>query len=410
MERFFDKIGCGGLGKAFYRFLYTHVGFQIFYSLQSTFMNVLLMRVTGGSATAMKFNIISTLIAGVTLAAAVPVAKRRSLLFPLRAGVVMYLLMYVSFFVMFDRVDTAMPVLAVFSGMGSGCYWYAYNMSVGGYLSDGNRDKGIGILGTGQGIATLAVPFIAGAVISSFDGLAGSMVVFGMALAVSVVTIIISLGLVRLPQGDLHVRYDKALKITFTDRSMFGWFWSTFVRGIRLGTLMFFLNLLLYEVVESEFIVGFSNLLSGAIAILGTMVYSRVVTGKTRFRSMTVSTTVLAVGALALLMKGPVPVILFSMLNSFFGGFLNNPAGSIFYAAIELPAHADCQGEFNGIRETTLSIGKAAGIAFTMYFADLLSPAIAILILTLSQYLMIVLQIPIQRVLDRHAAEAGKNR
>ncbi|MBQ4051654.1 MAG: hypothetical protein IJD13_08485, partial [Oscillospiraceae bacterium] len=59
------------------------------------------------------------------------------------------------------------------------------------------------------------------------------------------------------------------------------------------------------------------------------------------------------------------------------------------------------QGEFNGIREAILSIGMAGGIAFTMYFSDLFSPAVAILLLTLSQYLMIVLHIPIQRVLDR---------
>ena len=52
-------------------------------------------------------------------------------------------------------------------------------------------------------------------------------------------------------------------------------------------------------------------------------------------------------------------------------------------------------------KKVALSIGKALGIVFTMYFADLLSPAIAILILTLSQYLMIVLQIPIQRILDK---------
>ena len=146
-------------------------------------------------------------------------------------------------------------------------------------------------------------------------------------------------------------------------------------------------------------------MISGIIAILGSMAYGRVVNGRNRFKSMYISTTVLAAGALMLRLNGAVPVILFAMLNSFFGGFLNNPAGSIFYATIELPAHADYQGEFNGIREMTLSVGKALGIAFTMYFAGLLSPGIAILILTLSQYLMIVLQIPIQKVLDKHQSE-----
>lgn len=402
MEKLLSKMGYGGLGKNFHRFFLTHVGYQVFVSLQTTFMNVLLMRVTGGSDTAMIFNIIATLVAGMALILSVPLAKRTSSTFPLRLGIVMYLLMYVVFFVMFNHVDTAMPIMAVFSGIGNGCYFYAYNISIGGYLKDGTRDKGLGLLSTGQGIASLAVPFIAGWVISSFEGLTGYLVVFGMGLAVSVATVIISLGLIKLPKDDPYTHYKKALKITFTDLPMTGWFFSTFFRGVRLGTMMFFLNLLLYEVAESEFIIGFSNLLSGTLAILGAMVYGRTVTGKSRFKSMYLSTTILAAGALMLRLPGAVPVILFAMLNSFFGGFLNNPAGSIFYATVELPAHAGYKGEFNGIREMTLSTGKALGIAFTMYFADLLSPGIAILILTLSQYLMIVLQIPIQKVLDQH--------
>ncbi|MBR6791346.1 MAG: MFS transporter [Oscillospiraceae bacterium] len=400
MEKLLTKVGYGGLGKNFYRFFFTHTGVQIFTSLQPTFMNVLLMRVTGGSDTAMKFNIISTLISGFTLAASVPLAKRTSSVYPLRLGIVMYLAMYLTFFVMFDHVGAAMPLLAVFSGLGSGFYWYAYNIGAGGYLDNENRDKGIGLLSIGHGFSSLAVPFIAGLIISSFDGLAGYLVVFAMGFAVSVMTVIVSVGLEKLPQGDRRTHYGTALKITFTDRGMHAWFWSTLVRGIRLGTLQFFLNLLVYEVAASEFVVGFSGLLSGIMAILGATVYGRIVTKKNRFRSMTVATTVLAAGALALLLDGSAPVILFAMLNSFFGGFLNNPAGSIFYAAIELPAHAPYQGELNGIREAILSIGMAAGIAFTMHFADLLSPAVAILILTVSQYLMILLHVPIQKVLD----------
>lgn len=401
MEKLFEKAGYGGMGKNFYRFFFTHTGFQIFTSLQPTFMNILLMRVTGGSDTAMKFNIISTLISGFTLAASVPLAKRTSSVFPLRLGIAMYLAMYVAFFAMFNHVEAAMPVLAVFSGLGGGFYWYAYNIGAGGYLDNENRDKGVGLLSVGYGISSLAVPFIAGSIISAFEGLAGYLVVFAMGFAVAVATVIVSFGLLKLPQGDNATHYDIALKITFTDPGMHAWFWSTFVRGIRLGTLQFFLNLLLYEVAASEFVVGFSNLLSGTMAVLGAMVYGRIVTRKNRFRSMTVATTVLAAGALALLLDGSVPVVLFAMLNSFFGVFLNNPAGSIFYAAIELPAHEAYQGEFNGIREAILSIGMAGGIAFTMYFSDLFSPAVAILLLTLSQYLMIVLHIPIQRVLDR---------
>ena len=408
MEKLFTKVGCGGLGKAFYRFFYTHMGFLVFTNLHGTFMNTLLMRVTGDTEAAMKFNIITALITGPILGVAAALAKRTSIACPMRVGVALYLCMYAVFFLMFDRVDAAMPILAVFSGLGAGFYWYAFNMGVGCYLNDENRDRGFALIGVGAEIVALAVPFLSGSVISSFEGLTGYLVVFGLGLVVAAVTVFLSLRVEPLNLYDRRTHYRETFRAVFRDPGMPGLFASTLVKGIRMGTLMFFLNLLIYEAAESEFVVGFSGTLSAVLGILASVVYGRLITKKNRFRSMYIATTVLAAGAFALLIPGAVPVVLFAMLNTFFTGFLINPTGSIFHAAIELPEYTEWQGEFNGIRETALSVGKALGIAFTMYFADLLSPAIAILILTLSQYPMIALLIPIQRVLDRRHGTSGQ--
>ena len=403
MEKLLGKMGYGGLGKIFYKFFYTHVGFVIFTSLHGAFMNTLLIRVTGDSDAAMKFNIISYIVMGFTMAAAVAVTKRTSVVFILRTGVVMYLLMYATFFLMFDDLAAAMPVLATFSGLGGGTYWYANNLGLGGYLTDNTRDKGLGLTSMAESLAGLVAPFISGSIISSFEGLAGYLVVFGLGLAVSAVTVIISIGLVDLPMGDRNIHYGTASKIAFGDGSMFCLMIANFMKGIRMGTLLFFLNLLIYEAVASEFVVGLSNLLAGIMGVLGAMVYGRLVKERSRFGSMWIGTSVLAAGAFTLLLDGPVPIILFSMLNSFFSFFLLNPPVSIFITAIQLPENTDYQGELHGIREIFLSLGKAVGVAFTMYFATLLSPAIAILILTLSQYLMILLQMPIQKVLEKRS-------
>lgn len=401
MEKILAKLGYGGLGKAFYSFFYTHLGYVIFTSLHDVFMSTLLIRVTGSSDAAMEFNIISGLIMGLVMAASVAVTKRTSIVFILRTGIVMYLAMYLTFFVMFDHLDKAMPLLAAFSGLGAGTYWYANNLGLGGYLSDGTRDRGLGLVSMGEGLASLAVPFISGWIISSFEGLTGYVTVFGLGLAVSAVTVIISMSLVRLPMGDVRTHYGEALKISFCKKEMLLLMASNGLKGVRLGTLYFFLNLLIYEAAESEFIVGLSNLLAGLAGVLGAMAYGRLIKEKSRFASMWVSTTILAAGALTLLIPGSVPIIVFSMLNSFFGFFLLNPSISIYFAAVQLPEHTDYQGEIHGIREIVASVGKAVGIAFTMYCSSLLSPAVAILILTLLQYLMILLQIPVQRILDR---------
>ncbi|MBQ4051292.1 MAG: hypothetical protein IJD13_06645, partial [Oscillospiraceae bacterium] len=318
MEKLLGKLGYGGLGRIFYKFFYTHIGYIIFTGLHSAFMNTLLIRVTGDSAAAMKFNIISYFVMGITMALAVAVTKRTSVVFILRTGIVMYLLMYVTFFVMFDDLAAAMPIMATFSGLGGGTYWYANNLGLGGYLVDETRDKGLGLTSMAESLAGLIAPFISGTIISSFEGLAGYLVVFGLGLVVSAVTIMVSIGLTNIPLGDLNIHYGVASKIAFGNKRMHCLMIANFMKGIRMGTLLFFLNLLVYDAVASEFVVGLSNLLSGAMGVVGAMVYGRMIKESSRFRSMWVGTTVLAVGAFTLLLDGPVPIIIFSMLNSFF--------------------------------------------------------------------------------------------
>lgn len=134
MEKIFSRLGYGGLGQAFYRFFSTHIRFVVFTNLHGVFMNTLLVRVTGDSNVALKFNIIVYIVMGVSMAASVWVTKRTSPVFTLRTGIVMYLLMYATFFLTLDHLDVSMPLLAIFSGLGASTYWYANNLGLGAHL------------------------------------------------------------------------------------------------------------------------------------------------------------------------------------------------------------------------------------------------------------------------------------
>lgn len=401
MDKFFSRLGGGGLGRAFYFFLCTHLGFMIFTNLHGVFINTLLMRVTGDSDIAMKFNLISYLVMGPAMAFSVWVTKRTSPVFILRTGVVMYLMMYLTFFVFLEHLGQAMPLLAIFSGLGAGTYWYANNLGLGGYLTDLNRDKGLGLSSMGEGIVSLTIPFLSGSIISRFEGLTGYLVVFGLGLLVAVATVILSIKLAPLPSLGNKTHYKEAIKAVLNGKELFWLMMANLLKGIRSGILGFFLSLLLYEVIQSEFIVGLNTLLSGILAIVSAALYGRLIKGKNRFLSMVASTTALMAAALLLLKLTPATIILFSMLNSFCGYFSLNPTMSLYFAAIQLPQYTDLQGEFHGIRELFMTVGRAAGILFTMYCSGIISPVLVLLILTATQYPMIAMLLPLRRIMQK---------
>lgn len=400
-SKLLSRFGYTGLGQAFYRFFSTHLGYMVFTSLHSAFMTTLLIRVTGDSAAAMKFNIIHYLVMGPAMALSVYVTKKTSPVFTLRTGIAMYLMMYLTFFLTLEHLGQSMPLLAFFSGMGSGTYWYANNLGLGGYLEDDNRDKGLGLMSMGEGVVSLTVPFLSGTIISRFEGLAGYLVVFGLGLAVATFTVLMSMTLAPLSGLGSRTHYRQALKISFCNKSFFLMMSANLIKGLRAGTMGFFMNLILYETVKSEFAVGLSTLLSGLVAIAGAALYGRIVREKNRFRSMLISTTVLMAGALALLHPTPVVIILFSMLNGFCGCFLQNPTMSIYFSAIQQPEYQEMQGEFHGIKEMFMTVGRVAGILFAMFGSSLLSPAVVVLLLTVTQYLMVAMQLPVKRALEQ---------
>ncbi|MCI8602120.1 MAG: MFS transporter [Oscillospiraceae bacterium] len=404
MDRFLSRLGYGGLGQPFYRFFRTHLGFVIFTNLHGVFINTLLMRVSGDSGIAMKFNLISYLVMGPMMALAVGLTKKTSPVFTLRIGVGMYLGMYLAFFLGLSNLARVMPLMAIFSGLGAGSYYYANNLGFGGYLTDAERDRGFGLSSMGEGIAALAVPFLSGSIISRFEGLAGYLIVFGLGMAMAAVTVIFSMSLAPLPSMGNKTRYREALHVSFCNGPFCLMMFSNLIKGIRAGLLGFFLSLILYEVVQSEFTVGLNTLLSGGFGILGAMIYGRVVREKQRFPSMLISTTVLIAASLLLLNLTPAAIIVFSILNSFCGYFLANPTMTLYYAVIQLPEYEALQGEFHGIKELFITVGRAAGILFAMTCGGIVSPVLMVVLLTLTQYPMIAMLLPVQKLLAARKA------
>lgn len=389
MEQLKETFGFDRVSKAFLRFFYTHMGFLVFTNLHDVFINTLLFRYTGDSNIVMRFNIYMYTFWGIIFMLSVVLAKKRSPVTCMRLGIICYILMYIAFFACISFLDKCVPVLALFAGAGGGCYWLSNSINIGEYADEESRDVGMGLIGVGGGIVSLCMPFLSGLLISRFEGLTGYLVMFGLALAVAIMTIIVSLSLAPVQMDDTNVYYKEATSLCVFDPIFRDLMLSSAIKGIRDGTMGFFLNILLYEVITSEFVVGVNTLLAGVASVLCSLFYGRLVHGDNRIKWMYWSTHALMIGALLLLKLSPVTIIIFSMINAVFRFYLMNPCASVYYSMVQTrPEISKMAYEFHGIKEGVLTFGRVGGIFFAMIMPSSMAVAV-ILVLTATQYAMV---------------------
>ena len=378
----FDRVSDG-----FLKFFYTHTGFLVFTNLHDVFINTLFFRYTGDSNIVMRFNIYMYIFWGIIFAASVVLAKKRSPVACMRLGIISYILMYITFFLCINFLDKCVPLLALLAGAGGGCYWLSNSITLGEYADEESRDAGMGLIGVGGGIVSLCMPFFSGLIISCFEGLTGYLVVFGLALVVAVMTILVSMTLPPVQMQDTNVYYKEATHLCIFDPIFRDLMISSSIKGIRDGTMGFFLSVLLYEVITSEFVVGVNTLLAGIAGILCSMVYGRLVNVKNRIKWMYWSTHALMLGALLLLKLSPVTIILMSIINAVFRFYLMNPCAGVYYSMLDKPELNKMAYEFHGIKEIVLTFGRVGGIWFAMIMPSSMAVAV-ILVLTATQYAM----------------------
>ena len=387
IERMKKSFGFDRVSDGFLKFFYTHTGFLVFTNLHDVFINTLLFRYTGDSNIVMRFNIYMYLFWGVIFAASVVLAKKRSPVACMRFGIISYILMYITFFACINFLDKSVPLLALLAGAGGGCYWLSNSINLGEYAEEESRDAGMGLIGVGGGIVSLCMPFFSGLIISRFEGLTGYLVVFALALVVAVITILISLSLPPVQMQDTNVYYKEATKLCIYDPIFRDLMISSSIKGIRDGTMGFFLSVLLYEVITDEFVVGVNTLLAGIAAILCSMVYGRLVNSKNRIKWMYWSTHALMLGALLLLKLTPAAIILMSIINAVFRFYLMNPCAGVYYSMLVRPELSKMAYEFHGIKEIVLTFGRVGGIFFAMVMPSSMAVTV-ILVLTATQYAM----------------------
>ena len=144
--------------------------------------------------------------------------------------------------------------------------------------------------------------------------------------------------------------------------------------------------------VKNELLVGFNTFLSAAAAIASYVIASRILSLANRVRYMGIAVAVLTgIAALCILHLSPMTVILYTVVNSFFAGFLENSTYSTFLDMMQrVPEMDDHRPELLAVNDTVLELGRCVGlsiiIVMNVYVGEDVGVQVwSLLVLTLTQ-------------------------
>lgn len=373
-----------------------YIFLMIYTTLESIFVNTLLYRITPDISIVIIYRGITYISTATTMHLAAYAIHRKNPVTVVKLGGAIFLTMYIVLFFCMDYMDTFMYLTAILSGAGGGFYWVGHNSLLSHYTVPRNRDVGVSILCIIQGIATLFVPIISGSVISLGEAIfsspsIGYRVMFGVGMATVIAQIRYQSKLPAVEQSVRESEVKLTLKLLRKDITFKYMMCFECLRGFRDGAFGFILNMILFELITSESLVGLNAFLTGIMSITGAWAYGKLVKPSLRPRYTVIATTVMMLFCSIMLFKSSAPVVmLFAMVNSFFALFITNSAA---ISAIDIMTKNSlkrkCLGESLSFREVTLTIGRVSGLlVLTLFPATMTGRIIAMLILTLTQYFL----------------------
>ena len=387
-------LGLDRLTDTFRTFALLHFGFLIFNNLQTVFINTLFFRLTGGADTTLQYNLITYVFKPIGTTLAMYYASKKGSTKAMRLGFFTFIFLYAFFLCVMDAAVWFMPVIAFLVSWAGGYYWMGYCIKVPLYTTDDNRDVSLSVIGMGTGIVNLIMPTITGGIISACagvmaGGLLGYYIMFALSIVVALVTVY---HLKKLPKDqviDSKVSLKRGFRKTFRNRLMLEAVCAEFLKGIREGTLAFYLNILLFELIQSEALIGANTLLTGLFSILAYWVLGKRLKPSNRIRYMAGGVTTMLVCTLILFVQMDViTILLFSVINAFFNNFLLSPGNGIYYSVVQKTCPTNTESaEFSTVKSFFLDYRRVAGVLLVMLMPKTTYGSVwGILLLTVLQY------------------------
>ncbi len=373
------------LPNAFIRFLIVQALFTAAITICNIFTNTFILRVTGDSTGVKYYNMVLGGVQPFAMVVACYVAKRFSAECSQRIGLGCYAGMYL---IMAVLAEDSIPYILYIGAMGAvaaGFYYTAYAVQLVEYLTDGTRDQAHGAMGIVTGIISLGLPFLSAAIISAFGGFNGYRALFVLGFVISAAAIGFTF---RLPTSSNNHKdeYLRVFRAVLAGRAERAAMLSSLLSGVYGGLLSFFLNVLLFSLISSEYLVSLNTSLGGICSILGSFIYMRTICPSRRVKCMYISVSALVLAASVLFFRlSAVTVIAFNLLYCLLNVFMSNPCVTAYLHVIERnPQLRNCSSEVHAVREIYYGIGRVAGVALTLILPQTNSGSVLSIVVVLA--------------------------
>jgi YQGE family putative transporter len=332
-------------------------------ALSNTFVNVYLWKQSGEFSDLGFYNLAIVIMQPLTFILAGRWAKKIDRVIVLRLGVVFLALFYLFVLFIGDKASTYLLLLGALLGIGYGFYWLAFNVLTFEITEPETRDFFNGFLGILTSIGGMIGPIAAGYIISTLEKFTGYTVIFTVSLILFFAAVILSLFLKRRgAEGSYDLK-----RILKERKNNNNWRYITdahFFQGLREGTFLFAVSVLVFITTNSELALGKFGLLNSAVAFVSYYLATRLI--KKDFRKKAILTGGLILyGAIFFLVfeLTYVKLLLYAVTIAIAYPLLLVPYVSLTYDVIGRSWRAaEMRIEYIVVREIFLNMGRASSI------------------------------------------------
>lgn len=393
-QRMIFSMGADKLNKEFMQFTTMHVTYILATSITMIFVNTLLMNIAEDAVTiTLKYNIVHFIFIGLSMTWAAMGMRKWNNKVIILIGISLSMLTYLLIFVFMSNLDKMYYIVATVHGIATGFYWITYFNSLLIYSEDETRDIAMSFLGVFSGIVSLFMPMISGYAIESMGGFVGYYVVFGVCFLVAGIAVYLVLKLPEIEPIKEKTHFKLFIKKIYTEKVWFYVIHMDFFKGIREGAFGFFLNVLLFQIVNSEGLVGLNTFLIGIMSMISCVVAGKIMRPNNRMKLMLIGITTLTFVCCILFVKLNVfTILLLSIVSAFLGVFIVNPTTTTMYTVLDkVPNANSLKTELIATTECYKNVGRILGVILIMVLPKAnFYYVLSLVILSVTQYITVV--------------------
>ncbi|MDQ0244455.1 YQGE family putative transporter [Bacillus fengqiuensis] len=332
-------------------------------AMSNTFVNIYLWKQSGDFVDIALYNLAIVILQPLTFILAGKLAKKIDRVIVLRLGVSFLAAFYITVLYIGTDASQFLLLLGGLLGVGYGFYWLGFNVLTFEITEPETRDFFNGFLGILNSLAGMIGPIAAGFIISTFYRFVGYKIVFTISLALFSSAVLLSLFLKRRAAEGQYL-FRQVLAERKTNKNWNLVLKAHFFQGLREGTFIFVISVLVFITTGSELALGTFGLVNSAVAFVCYYVVSRFIKKHQRLKSILIGGLLLYFSVTLIIFGlSYAKLIMYAIIIAVAYPLLLVPYMSITYDVIgQVKDIKETRVEYIVVRELFLNAGRIVSV------------------------------------------------